>query len=121
MESFLKQYASQIKGVLSGFDRVRFSGTIRILANTKGLYRLLSYQSVLLKNFKGWAKGLTDTVLQSTEKLAERAEGLSAQGRGTAWPQDVATAEERRGRNQPKFQCSLPGSVGCGRVFRIPW
>jgi hypothetical protein len=34
MESFLKQYASQIKGVLSGFDRLRFSGTIRILANT---------------------------------------------------------------------------------------
>jgi len=74
MESFLKQYASQIKGVLSGFDRLRFSGTIRILANTRGLYRLLSYQSVLLKNFKGWAKGLTDTVLRSTEELAERAD-----------------------------------------------
>lgn len=73
MESFLRQYGSKIKGVLSGFDRLRFSGTMRILANTKGLYRFLSHQSVLLKNFKEWAKGRTDTVLSSTEELAQRA------------------------------------------------
>jgi len=36
--------------------------------------KFLSYQNVLLKHFKQWAKGLTATVVQSAEELAEKEE-----------------------------------------------
>ncbi|HEY7617213.1 MAG TPA: hypothetical protein VH744_10445 [Terriglobales bacterium] len=73
MQAFLQRHASEIKGVLSGFDRVRFLGTMRMLANVTGLGKFLSSQRVLLKDFKAWAQGLTDTILTSTEQLAAAA------------------------------------------------
>lgn len=73
MQTFLQRQATEIKGVLSGFDRVRFLGTLRILANVKGLYKFLSYQSVLLKDFRSWAQSLTETVVKSAERLAAEA------------------------------------------------
>ena len=37
MREFIKKYDREIVGVLSGWDRVRFRGTIRMLAYTGGL------------------------------------------------------------------------------------
>ena len=37
MQSFLARFGSEIKGVLSGVDRVRFRGTIRWLASERGV------------------------------------------------------------------------------------
>jgi hypothetical protein len=42
MKSFLARHASKIKGVLHGFDRIRFRGTLRWLANTKGMMNWLT-------------------------------------------------------------------------------
>ncbi len=60
MKTFLTQHAEQIKGTLSGFDRVRFRGTLRWLANTKGLMSWLWRAKVLLKDFKEYSIGLTN-------------------------------------------------------------
>lgn len=73
MQTFLQRHGSEIKGVLSGFDRLRFMGTMRLLANVAGLQKFLNFRSVLLKDFTAWAKGLTDTIKTSTEKLAAEA------------------------------------------------
>jgi len=73
MDSFLTRHASEVKGTLSGFDRVRFRGTLRWLANLKGMGVWLSCASVLLKDFKGYAMGLTDQIKQATHDLAEKA------------------------------------------------
>ena len=70
MQSFLRIHASKIKGVLSGFDRVRFRGTLRLLANTKGLSCFLTFMGVLLKDFKEWAVELTDRIRCATAELA---------------------------------------------------
>lgn len=72
MQTFLARFGSEIKGVLSGFDRVRFRGTIRWLASERGLGTYLSTRRILLKDFKGWAMGRTDQIKQATERLAER-------------------------------------------------
>lgn len=72
MRSFLTRHASEVKGTLSGFDRVRFRGTLRWLANTKGMGAWLSRTNVLLKDFKDYAMGLTDTIKQATGRLAEQ-------------------------------------------------
>jgi hypothetical protein len=72
MQLFLTRHASDVKGTLSGFDRVRFRGTLRLLANTRGLAAWLYRAKVLLKDFKGYAMGLTDMIKQATHDLAEK-------------------------------------------------
>lgn len=74
MQSFLARYAGVVKGVLSGFDRVRFRGTLRWLANVKGMGTWLQRADVLLRDFKGYATELTDTIRQATQQLAEQAD-----------------------------------------------
>ena len=74
MQSFLARHASKIKGVLHGFDRIRFRGTLRWLAYTQGLMKWLSRRSVLLKDFKEYALSLTDQVREETKRIAEAAQ-----------------------------------------------
>ena len=64
---------SEIKGTLSGFDRVRFRGTIRWLSSLRGLGSYWGTMRVLLKDFKGWAMERTEQIAQETERLAEAA------------------------------------------------
>lgn len=73
MSAFLTRFATEIKGVLSGFDRVRFRGTLRWLANLHGMKTWLSRRQVLLKNFKSYALGLTEQIRQSGEAVAKQA------------------------------------------------
>ena len=73
MKSFLARHASKIKGVLHGFDRIRFRGTLRWLAYKQGLMKWLSCRSVLLKDFKEYAMSLTDQARAETERIAETA------------------------------------------------
>lgn len=70
MQTFLARFASEIKGVLSGLDRVRFRGTLRRISSLRGMGTYLWEQQILLKNFKGWAMGLTDSVKQHTAEVA---------------------------------------------------
>jgi hypothetical protein len=62
MNQFTARYASSIRGVLSGFDRVLFRGTIRRLAYLEGIYAYLSLRSVLIKDFGAHAQSLTERV-----------------------------------------------------------
>ena len=73
MKSFLARHASKIKGVLTGFDRIRFRGTLRWLANTRGMANWLWHRQVLLKNFKGYALSLTDQLREETKCIADAA------------------------------------------------
>lgn len=70
MQSFLRVHEAKIKGALSGFDRVRFRGTLRMLANTRGMGCFLHFASVLLKEFKAWSIELTDRIRRATKELA---------------------------------------------------
>jgi hypothetical protein len=70
MNTFHRIHESKIKGVLSGFDRVRFRGTLRMLANTSGMGCFLHYVGVLLKEFKEWSVELTDRIRRASAELA---------------------------------------------------
>lgn len=73
MKRFLKRYGDQIHGVLSGFDRLRFRGTLRWLAYTQGMSDYLNCAGVLLKDFKEYVEGITEQVRSATVRLAEAA------------------------------------------------
>src|SRR5258708_6586479 len=71
MNTFLQRHQSEVKGSLSGLDRIRFRGTIRWLASLRGMASFLATCGILLKNFKPWAQALTREILQATDELVE--------------------------------------------------
>lgn len=73
MNSFLQRHAGSVTGMLSGFDRVRFRGTVRILSNASGLMAVLSHLGVLLKDFKAFATGVSEKLKDASLAAAERA------------------------------------------------
>ena len=73
MQTFLARHGSEIKGALSGFDRLRFRGTIRWLASRDGLGAYLGTMKIRLKDFREWSMARTEQINAATERLAERA------------------------------------------------
>lgn len=70
MHQFIQRHADSVSGVLSGFDRIRFRGTLRILANSRGLWSILCQMGILLKDFRQYALGVTAQVRQASEAVA---------------------------------------------------
>lgn len=70
MNSFIQRHAANVMGMLSGYDRVRLRGTLRWLANTKGMGSFLFAAQVLLKDFKDYAIDVTDRVREASKRLA---------------------------------------------------
>jgi hypothetical protein len=60
-------------GMVSGWDRLRFRGTLRMLANVTGLGRFLGYTGRLLKDFAGHAHDLSRQVRAASLAVAESA------------------------------------------------
>jgi len=73
MNTFLQRMGSKIKGTLSGFDRVRFRGTIRWLSSLRGMGSYLGTMKILLKDFADWGKHQTAEIEQATRQLTENA------------------------------------------------
>jgi hypothetical protein len=73
MTSFLTRFAGSIYGVLSGFDRIRFRGTQRLLASVRGMTAFLAFRSVRLTEFKGYVTAVTDGIRREVEAGARQA------------------------------------------------
>jgi hypothetical protein len=66
----MELYQDKIVGALKGLDRIRFRGTLRWLANRRSLRTFMSHTNLLLKDFSGWANGLTVRIRDSAEQRA---------------------------------------------------
>jgi len=71
MQKFLEYHAEQVKGVISGWDRLAFRGTLQWIATLNGLATFLGVRRIWLKDFMAWAKELTRMVRRSCEQTAE--------------------------------------------------
>lgn len=73
MKAFVQRFGSKILGVLSGFDRIRFRGSLRLLSNVGGTSAWLSSRGVLLKDFMAHAEEMTARLRKRTAAIAEQA------------------------------------------------
>ena len=73
MERFLKQHHAQIKGVLAGYDRLSFRGTLRQLCYQKGIETFLCIQRIKYKDFGDYSQQLTSQLTAHLEGLAQQA------------------------------------------------
>ena len=72
MKEFVQRHASSVIGMLSGFDRLLFRGTLRRIASAAGLSSFLSYTNVLLKDFGEHSMKLTEQVKNASLAVAEQ-------------------------------------------------
>jgi hypothetical protein len=70
MERFVTRHQGRIAGILTGFDRMLFRGTLRSISYPKGAEIWLNSRHVLLKDFAGYAQDLTARVKAQAVQLA---------------------------------------------------
>ncbi|HEY2380738.1 MAG TPA: hypothetical protein VGK48_06090, partial [Terriglobia bacterium] len=72
MERFLRRHQDRIAGIISGFDRMRFTGTLRWMAHVEGMGKFLNSQGVLLKDFGKYVERLSDEIKEHAYRIAEK-------------------------------------------------
>src|SRR5438874_6400063 len=69
VDQFIAKHQDQISGVLSGFDRLVFRGTLRSMAYATGMNQYLSSNDILLKDFGSHVEHVSQRL--KTASLAE--------------------------------------------------
>jgi hypothetical protein len=72
VEQFVAKHADHVIGTLSGFDRLVFRGTLRMLAHRGAMLSYLSHVRVLLKDFGKHANAMTRQLTDASTALAKR-------------------------------------------------
>src|SRR5881397_1526312 len=73
MERFFERHQGRILGVLSGFDRMLFRGTLRSICHLTGMDMFLSSQQVLYKDFGAYVNKLSEQLKAHAAAVAEPA------------------------------------------------
>jgi hypothetical protein len=109
-KNFLNRFGEHVTGFLNGLDRVRFRATLRPLFCPNGPEVYLNYCKVLIKNFKGFAQGLSDRVKKQAYDKFQQA------GRPNIYLPTAALNKEaliqdpgigREGADQGRSDCSF--------------
>jgi hypothetical protein len=74
VNAFVQKHRSHVIGVLSGFDRLVFRGTVRPICYVEGMKAFLAGNGILLKDFGDYAEATSNRVKQASLAVAERAE-----------------------------------------------
>jgi len=115
MMSFIQRYAGKIIGQISGWDRLRFRGTLRMLAHAAGLSRFLGYKGVLLKDFGRYAEEVSARTREASLAAARAAGREVVYVRDSqASKEDLARAIQARDGIKEGLICVLTAVENCG-------
>ncbi len=89
MNAFIEKHSKHIIGVLSGWDRLVFRGTLRLIAHLAGMSSYLRCRHILLKDFKAYAQCQTAELIQASVAQAE------AKGRPNLYLPSARTDKEQ--------------------------
>jgi hypothetical protein len=115
MKTFIQRFGNKILGVLHGFDRIRFRGTRRFLANVAGMMNFLWHRQVLLKDFKAYAGNITAEVRRAAEEVAIK------QGRPVEYLHNNAMKKEDWARQVAKRDGIQQGLIGVLKAVEGCW
>lgn len=115
MVSFIQRHMDKVIGKVSGWDRLRFRGTLRMLAHVAGLDRFLRYTGVLLKDFGAYAEALSERTREASLETA-RAAGREVRylPNPNVCKEDVAREIQARDRIKEGLICVLTAVENCG-------
>jgi hypothetical protein len=115
VKTFIARFGNKILGVVHGFDRIRFRGTRRFLANVAGMMGFLWQRQVRLEHFKAFAGAITADVRQAAEEVAIR------QGRPIEYLPNSAMDKEAWARTVAKRDGIQQGLIGVLKAVECCW
>jgi hypothetical protein len=115
VKTFIHRCGKNILDVLHGFDRIRFRGTRRFLANVAGMVNFLWHRQVLLKDFKAFAGAITAEVRQAAENEAVK------QGRPIEYLHNSVMDKEAWARKVAKRDGIQEGLIGVLKAVECCW
>jgi len=71
MNTLLHKLSNVVKGVISGFDRIVFKGSILPLMYAGGANDFMSSKKVLNKDYRDWVTQQTQHIIEPAEKHAQ--------------------------------------------------
>lgn len=71
MDRFIQRHREKVTGILIGFDRVLFRGTLRTITYREGIEAFLNYHRVKLKDFGRWAERLSGQIKERAKAIAQ--------------------------------------------------
>ncbi len=92
MNGFVQRHLCSVTGWLSGFDRLRFRGTLRMLSHTGGFASFLRLMGVKIKDFGPFVRETSERIFRASEAVAEGA------GRPVIYLPSTATSKEEVAR-----------------------
>ena len=79
MNMFVTKFKDIVKGIMTGFDRIVFKGSILPLMNAKGAMSFCQTHGIRNKDFKSWAMEQTSQVVGYAERYAHEHCGCGIQ------------------------------------------
>jgi hypothetical protein len=73
MQSFVQRHAESVTGVVSGWDRLLFRGTLLSLSHPQGMGSFLGSHRVMYKDYGRWAMSLSDRLKAHAQRMARDA------------------------------------------------
>ena len=118
MRRFVLRHQGQILGVLSGFDRIRFRGTLRLLQSEGGVATWLERVGVAVKDFLSFAEGLTRRFCRQGDHLAEEAHAEGEVSSGSRGQRRSGSGDPPEGRRGGEWLDSGAQHAGDGDVVQ---
>jgi len=92
MQQFIAKFKDQIQGVMSGFDRVLFRGSLRRLTHSLGMKWYLSQNNILCKQYEDNVKDINQKVKKAALEPFERQKLLVTHVHGRDDKEQIARA-----------------------------
>jgi len=73
VNAFVAAHEADVMGVLEGWDRVVFRGTLRSISYPQGMGAFAGSLKVLYKDYSAFAQGLSDRLKRHAREVARRA------------------------------------------------
>lgn len=70
MDTLLHKFNDKVKGVIEGFDRIVFKGTLKPLAYAAGVQSLLHRHDIFNKDYKDWVQEKSKVIISDAQSLA---------------------------------------------------
>lgn len=113
-EAFASKFGRYVTGFLSGFDRLRFHGTLRMLFQPEVMEIYLLRRGVLLKDFKPYALALTERIkLLAKETAAKAGRPVHYLSSWTQSKEDLAREIARKDRIKTGLIAVFSAVEGC--------
>ena len=119
MERFLKRHEGRIKGIIAGFDRILFKGSLRSISSARMMRIYLFSQHIRYRDFGKWAEMLSDRIKQHAKAYAEeQSRPYQYLPSPSISKQDVARSIAEKDNIHQGLVCVL-GCVEPSRSFKV--